>query len=171
MKAFRDKLTRLPPAWSLVLVLLSVCTALIAVSTDASGFHMASTVAIVLLSLLWAHGIYDRSHRLAENVSQAPWHRQLFVWTEIVLLVVGVLVLGFNARNVQSATGGLPALIVFPYFVCLWLAAAALVRAEGRGQAAPGATFGTFLLIVYWVIGVWFIHPRLARLDKVASSA
>lgn len=55
--------------------------------------------------------------------------------------------------------------------VCIWLAAAALARSENRGQAASGATLGTFLLLVYWVIGVWFIRPRLARLDAPATAA
>ena len=171
MISFRDKLTRLHPAWSLALVFLSVCTALIAVGTDTFVVHMASTLLIVLLSLLWAHGIYERANSSTDAANRSRWHHMLFIGTEVALAVAGLLILVVGPLNIQAATGGLPALIVIPYFVGLWLAASALANTEGQSQAAPGATFGTFLLIVYWVIGVWFIQPRIKRLNRETNSA
>ncbi|RZJ05904.1 MAG: hypothetical protein EON89_01855 [Brevundimonas sp.] len=159
MTGFRDRLTRLHPAWSLLLIAASICTALLAVSSQLYDLHLASTLAVCLLTLLWAHGVYDRARSSDPGDSQVHWISRLFIATEAGFVGLAAIMLTVGFEGLGSVFGGVPALVVIPYFVCLWLAAAALSRAEGGGKAASGATLGTFLFMVYWVIGVWSSGP------------
>ena len=165
MAAFRDRLTRLHPAWSLLLIAASICTAVLAITYQAFDLHLASTLVVCLLTLLWAHGVYDRAKLSAPDSSGGRGASRLFIATEMGAAGLAAIMLMVGFEGVGSVFGSLTPLIALPYFVCLWLAATALSHAEARGKAASGATLGTFLLIVYWVIGVWFVRSRLKRLE------
>ena len=179
MAGFRARLTSLHPVWSLVLIMAVIVAGITATALQTPGLYLAVTMAVVLLSLLWAHGIFDLTEDRNLDSPRAPWRRQLFVGTEIALTCFTALMLVIDPLALQATTGGLPALVVVPYFVCLWLAAASLVRAEGRAQGWSGAMLarstknpiGPFLLMVYWCVGAWFIQPRVARLKKAATAA
>ncbi len=144
---------------------------MLAIAFQAYDLHLTSTLVIGLLTLLWAHGIYDRAKSSWPGDLGVLWVSRLFIATELGLAGLAAIMLSVGFERLGSVFGGAPPLIVIPYFGCFWLSAAALARAEGRGKAASSATLGTFLLIVYWVIGVWFLQPRLRRLDEVVTAA
>lgn len=179
MAGFRARLTSLHPIWSLVLIVAVIVAGITAPALQTPRLYVAVTMAAVLLSLLWAHGIFDLAEKRDPGSPRTRWRSQLFAGTEISLICITGLMLVIDPVTLQATTGGLPALVVFPYFFCLWLAAASLVRAEGRAQGWSGAMLkrstknpvGAFLLMVYWGVGAWFIQPRVARLKKAATAA
>lgn len=161
---FPDRLAILHPLWFLA-VLIAVFVAAPMASMAPAGPSVGLILAIscggVMLPLLWAHGIYNvASQTGARRSGQIVF---LVVETAIVL----GFILGFMSGD-EGPSGSLSAFFALPvlgYFVCLWLAARALVRAESSVRDAEFATtLGTFLLAVYWMIGAWLIRPRVRRL-------
>lgn len=143
-----------------MLILVFGAQAITIASGPSAVVVMPVIMAGVLVPLFWAHGIYI----VAAARSAARGSAVLFPATELAVGIAFVTVLVLGPERVQTLAGGAPALVVIPYFVCLWLAAAALVRAEERGVAKLAPTLGTFLLMVYWFIGAWFVRPRVKQL-------
>ena len=163
---FPDRIALLHPLWFLaVLVVVFVATPLVAVRP--TGFLVGLVVAIssagVFLPLLWAHGIYN----VATRTGGGRFGRLAFPVVE--LAIVAGVILAFVSGN-EGPTGVLGAFIFLPvvgYFICLWLASAALVRSESSERKSTLApTLGTFVLMIYWMIGAWFIRPRIKRLAE-----
>ncbi len=83
--------------------------------------------------------------------------------------VVCLPILGLGSILVDGsgrAAGGVFGLFMFvliaSYFTSLWLASAALVAFEdGMPKIASHKVVGTFLLMVYWMIGAWVMQLRL----------
>ncbi|MBL8558377.1 MAG: hypothetical protein JNM47_06620 [Hyphomonadaceae bacterium] len=58
------------------------------------------------------------------------------------------------------------------YFASVWAAANALVRFdEHQRHAEFHKTLGTFFLLAYLPIGIWWVHPRIKRLLVAPSSS
>lgn len=133
------------------------------------GLIIASSVAGILVPLFWVHGIY-RAVRLARFGHDRPTAGEWSFWIAeagLVLMAIAWLVI---AREPVGLLGGVGTTLfvvsLVAYFVSLWRAAAALSAFEegGSGRAPLGRSVVTFLAMIYWAIGVWFMQGRLNRL-------
>ena len=122
----------------------------------------------LLLPLGWAHGIYRGSRLvLAQTKAVGTSRDWIFYIAEIGVICVPVLAFGSNAAKgsggvVEGLFGFVAFVLIFSYFTSLWLASTALVASEeGTPKVAAHKAVGTFLLMVYWMIGAWVLSSRL----------
>jgi hypothetical protein len=163
---FPDRFALLHTLWFLaVLVAVFVATPLLAARPTGIlvGLIVAISSAGVFLPLLWAHGIYN----LAAQTGGGRFGRLAFPVVELAIVVGAILAFGSGNDGPTGVLGAFIFLPVLGYFFCLWLAAAALVRSESsERKSALAPTLGTFVLMIYWMIGAWFIRPRVKRLTE-----
>lgn len=165
------------PIW--FVAVLGVAFAVPIVTMTASVEIMAvgaiTSVWLVLLPLAWIYGIYTAS-RLARPDS-GPGRDFVFYLSGLgivllPLILVGIIAFGNFADGPMTVFG----LVWFATFGCvtasLWLASAALVDFEEGVSGAPfHKVVGTFLLMVYWIIGVWVMQGRLKALRHKLEAA
>jgi hypothetical protein len=174
---FPAKLAFIRPIWfvAILVVAFAVPIATMTVSVEIMAIGAIMSMWLALLPLAWIYGIYTAS-RLARPDS-GPGRDFVFYLAGlgIVLLpviFVGTITLGNFADGPMTVVG----LLWFATFGCLvasmWLASAALVAFE---EGVSGTPFykvaGTFLLMVYWVIGVWVMQDRLKALRHKLEAA
>ncbi len=164
------KLAFLHPIWFVALA----ATAFIATALKTnSGTGPMIAVALLsvcglLLPLGWAHGIYKGSRLVLAQTKTVGTNRDwIFYLVEIGVICVPVLALASNAVKgsggvLEGAVGFVAFALIFSYFTSLWLASTALLALEeGTPNFAAHKAVGTFLLMVYWMIGAWVLSRRL----------
>jgi hypothetical protein len=95
------------------------------------------------------------------------YSRTWFLLDVFVVLAALCLMAVLLDGHGYSATG-LAALpwfyLTFAFFHVFWFPAVALVSIEKERRPEFGFYFGTFLLLLFWPLGLWFVQPRLNRL-------
>ncbi|MFQ5562220.1 MAG: hypothetical protein ACE5FO_01500 [Parvularculaceae bacterium] len=148
---------------------------------DSPQFFLLGILAVlpaVIFQMFWALSL--RSYfvaRIEQNEISKSTPSQLVFYAG----VVGYFFMGFALvsgafgliRNADQAlmltlalgmiTGNLSA------FILIGIAAYTLEKAEKGLRARTLNIIGSFLLIFYFPLGIWFIHPRLKRLCSVSA--
>ncbi|MFN3668175.1 MAG: hypothetical protein ACK4VY_02630 [Brevundimonas sp.] len=158
----------LHPAWLLLLTAL-MCLGSFAKSTASARLvipmALISIIAVWIL-LGWLFGIYrvsreSSARRQIEHGRDRSW---VFALPAVIPMTLPAqfLTLPPVLEGVSEMLEGIAAL---SFFGALWLAAAALVTAEGHPVRYPtNRAVGTFLLLIYWIVGAWFVRPRVFAL-------
>ncbi|MCF6291829.1 MAG: hypothetical protein L3J04_00390 [Robiginitomaculum sp.] len=60
-------------------------------------------------------------------------------------------------------------LLLYVYVRICWSNAYILQTLERNTKARSSEVFGSFLLFLYWIIGVFFLHKRLVKLSEAES--
>ena len=119
----------------------------------------------------WTYSIY----RVARDVSaknsfeRGPDRAWVFGLAAVAILVLPMSLVDLPPvlDGLRNLVGGVGAL---SFFASYWLAAAALVTAEGHPVKYPtNRAVGAFLLIAYAVFGAWFIRPRVRALLETSQ--
>lgn len=129
------------------------------------------------LQLLWVYRAWTVA--TARSRVRLGLNRFLFalpICCSIIVIAINYSTLAANGVEVDHASpavakGVSTAVIIgaASFFLSLWLAARAIVAAEGdASRARLASTLGTFLLLVYLFIAVWWLKPRV---DRLTSSA
>lgn len=172
---FGTKLAFIHPILFLVLAVVAFVAPLVTMNADTVVMVAMAfmTIWVLLLPLGWAYGIY-RGSRSALAKTGAGGAARDWVFCMAGIGVVCTPLLGL-ARNLVEGSGGalgdlfdLAAVAVLAsYFASLWLASASLVAFEdGTSKIAIHKAVGTFLLMVYWMIGAWVMQRRLKALRE-----
>lgn len=175
---FPTKLAFIHPIWFLVLTVVAFIAPLFTISADTDAMVATAfmTVWVLLLPLGWAHGIYRGSRSaLARTDAVGAARDWVFYIAEIGVVCIPILGL---ARNLAEGSGGamegvfglVTFALVASYFASLWLASAALVAFEdGTPRIAIHKIVGTFLLMVYWMVGAWVMQRRLKTMREAVA--
>ena len=175
---FPTKLAFIHPIWFLVITAVAFVAPAFTMNAD-TGVMVAIaflTVWALLLPLGWAHGIYRGSRSaLAKTGAVGASRDWVFYIAEIGVICVPILGLGSNL--VEGSSGAMEGVfglvgfaLVASYFASLWLSSAALVAFEDRTpKVAIHKVVGTFLLMVYWMIGAWVMQRRLKALREAIT--
>lgn len=178
------------PLHPLILIPAYLLLACVATIPMLGGQHYALGVTGALgLQVAWA--IQALAFASKEHVGDGRIARitqlataRFVVLTLLVCLAVVALYYGYlnwGPTSETSVTAILKALssiceglAVVLFFAVLWISAAGICDAEESGKAPAHRVVGTFLLLVYVVIGAPFIFTRLKRLahqpeDRVAA--
>jgi hypothetical protein len=149
-------------------------------ATVGEPIGMAGSVVAILVWLAWHAGMIGQISSLQQRSIPLAY----FVLVAVaVIYVVSILV----AATVAVASGDSellalstrieahPALLVPVHLAAMaglvysaWLAARRLVDAELGSMSTWDRTVGTWLLIWFFPIGVWFVQPRFRRAANVA---
>ncbi len=107
-----------------------------------------------VLICLWAWAIYNVCTPRPKAVAVAG----IFASAPLLVLVAGVA--GWSTNNSPTA------LMIFGLlFLTLWLSASSLEdRDQSNGRGALGPKLLTTLLLYFGVVGIWVLHPRIARI-------
>ncbi|MFA4892784.1 hypothetical protein [Brevundimonas sp.] len=175
---FPTKLAFIHPIWFLVLTVVAFVAPLFTMNADIGAMVAIAlmSVWVLLLPLGWAHGIYRGSRSaLARIGAVGPSRDWVFYIAEVGVVCLPIFGLGSNIVEVsgEALNGmfgfGMLALIA-SYFTSLWLASAALVASEdGTSKVAIHKVVGTFLLMVYWMIGAWVMQRRLKTMREALT--
>lgn len=174
---FPAKFAFIRPIWFVAVlgVAFAVPIATMTVSVEIMAVGAIMSVWLVLLPLAWAYGIYTAS-RVARPDS-GPGRDFVFYLAGLGIVLLPVIFVGsITLRNFADGPMTVVGLVWFANLGCviasLWLASAALVTFE-KGEPKPPfhKVAGTFLLMVYWVIGVWVMQGRLKALRHQLAAA
>lgn len=164
----------LHPAWLLVATLLAFICQLAVMSLTSTGIVLAGVCVLVVMWFVlgWTYGIYQVARAVPERngIERGPDRGWVFKLAagSLLLLPTALVDLPPMLDGLRDLVGGVGAL---SFFASYWLAAAALVTAEGHPVKYPtNKAVGAFLLIVYSVIGAWFIRPRVLALLETSQS-
>lgn len=161
------RMALLHPAWFLLAQLLTFVGQFAALSQTPPNMILGGVcvVGMMWFLLVWTYGIYRVARDAGrDGIVSGPDRGWVFG-----LAAACVLILPIALVDLPAALGGLRDLVggvgALSFFASCWLAAAALVTAEGHPARYPtNRAVGAFLLIVYSVIGVWFLRPRIHAL-------
>ena len=172
------KLAFIHPIWFLGLTVVAFVAPLFTMNADTGVMTAMALVtgSAVLLPLGWAYGIYVGSRAALAGTGAVGAGRD-WVFYIAGIGVVCLPILGIAGLIVESPgevqEGYLvPVMfaVIASYFASLWLASAALVAFDdGTPKAAIHKVVGTFLLMVYWMIGAWVMQGRLKRLREAIT--
>ena len=175
---FPTKLAFIHPFWFVLLTVVAFVAPIFTMSADTGAMVAMAfmTVWVVLVPLGWAHGIYRGSRSaLAKSGAVGPSRDWVFYTAEAGVGCFPLLGLGTNlvkgsGRALESGFGVVIFAVVASYFASLWLASAALVASEDRTpKIETHKVVGTFLLMVYWMIGAWVMQPRLKTMREAIT--
>lgn len=175
---FPTKLAFIHPIWFLVITVIAFVAPLFTLNADSGAMVAIAilTVWVLLLPLGWAHGIYRGARSaLAKTGAVGASRDWVFYVAEIGLICVPILGLGSNLAEgsggaMESVFGLIGFAVVMGYFASLWLSSSALVAFEDRTpKVAIHKVVGTFLLMVYWMIGAWVMQRRLKTMREAIT--
>jgi hypothetical protein len=159
------RMAQLHPAWLLLVTLLAFAGQMASVSATPQIIILASVCVLGAMSFLlgWTYAIYRvaRDVSAKNNIEQGPNRSWVFRLAAVAILVlpIGLLDLPPVLAGLRDLVGGV---VVLPFFASYWLAAGALVTAEGHPVRYPtNKAVGTFLLVFYSFIGAWYLRPRI----------
>jgi hypothetical protein len=143
--------------------------------------YTATMAVFAPLVLLWHYSIYRAASDRSDDFIGHKGRRGF--WFALCALGLGSFLASFpvftaiapgEAYYQALATANSLAMVIgcIAYFIAVWAAANALTRFDERkGKVELHKTLGTFLLEIYFPIGVWFIHPRIKRAVAAPLSA
>ncbi|GAA0651531.1 hypothetical protein [Brevundimonas lenta] len=130
-----------------------------------------------LLPLAWVHGVFRAAHLAMREEGTS----RLSDWTfwlagaGCALAVLASPAIMMSDEATLEAIGYWPNLVgmgvAAAYVASFWTAATTLVRFEGRTGQSDGKVAGTFVLLLYWIIGAWLLRPRLMKLKAALTAA
>ncbi len=129
--------------------------------------------AMILVLLMWAHGIYHATRRVDGISTQSrEWVFVTAEWAVVPLTALMFASGKFAPHPVMALLEGLGTLSgLVLFFTSLWLGAASLSRHQKATlQSSTAHKIGYFLAMVYWIIGAWFLWPKLRRLRTELSN-
>ena len=174
---FPMKFAFIHPIWFVVLGLVAFVAPVFTMNADIGAMVAMAfmTVWVLLLPLGWAHGIYRGSRSALARVGPVGASRDWVFWiAEIGVVCIPILALSSNVLDggaMENVFAVITVGLATVYFASLWLASAALVASEDRKpKVAAHRVVGTFLLMVYWMIGAWVMQRRLRTMrDTIAA--
>lgn len=157
---------------------------------------LVSTFVFTVLLLAWIYAVGTTSHRALVALGEATVGLR-FLRLNLGFVLVYLAVMGLvSATYLRLATGGpddkvlvldpdvvpmLGTLMVvahlysmFAMVYATWFAAKALVRVEAASQGRiPNLAeiTGTFVMVWFFPIGVWFVQPRMRELVRLSGVA
>jgi hypothetical protein len=177
---FPIKVAFIHPIWFVALAATVFIAPVLTMNGDTGSMVAVALMSVcaLLLPMGWAHGIYRGSRLVLAKSSTVGADRDwVFYIAEIGVVCVPVLALSSNAVKgsggvLEGVFGFITFALVLSYFASLWLASAALVASEeGRPKIAIHKAVGTFLLMVYWMIGAWVMQRRLKVLRAALETS
>lgn len=114
--------------------------------------------------LCWIYAIGTKAAQSIKAQSSLQPKEQLFKALFTLILLLAALAALITAKNVYpSLLTVIAVAIACLFIVAVTMAASALVSAELKRQVTFNDYFTTFLLLLFPVVGVWFIQPRLKK--------
>lgn len=171
--SWTTRIALLHPAWWLLATLLMFLGQLATVSVTPPDIILAGVCVLgtMWFVLGWTYSIYRvaRDVSTKNSIELGPDRAWVFGLAAVAILVLPIALVDLPPvlDGLRDLVGGVG---VLSFFASYWLAAAALVTAEGHPVKYPtNRAVGAFLLIVYAVIGAWFIRPRVLALLKTSQ--
>ena len=108
-------------------------------------------------------------------------YQQYIKFRIYIVVAISIIILLANLLNIVSPslahnpimdiiiTIPFSAGFIFVLFTSSWMAAKLLLQAERGREVAAGEVLATSLLFIYWLLGLFFLHGRLKRLQSGAS--
>ena len=172
--SWSTRMALLHPAWWLLATLLMFLGQFAAVSVTPPDMILAGVCVLgtMWFVLGWTYSIYwvTRDHSAKNGIERGPDRAWVFGLAAVAILVLPIALVDLPPvlDALRDLVGGVG---VLSFFASYWLAAAALVTAEGHPVKYPtNKAVGAFLLIAYAVIGAWFIRPRILALLETCQS-
>jgi len=163
--SWAKRMALLHPAWLLLATLLPLLVPFTVTSFTGLGVTLVLLYWLVAMWLIlgWSYGIYRVARHVSEQrESRCGRDRRWVFWLAAATLLplpTALVHLPPRVEVLRDVVGGVGAL---SYFASFWLAAAALVTAEGHPVRYPtNRAVGTFLLVLYSFIGAWYLRPRI----------
>lgn len=160
------------PIWITLLYLLAMASNLGSLTGDGfRGFSLYSGLAFMLISVLWIGWLFClfslAREKLAGRAALAGRGEGLaFVVAIIACLALGVgfvlISLGYTSRWIIELLRAATVVGAISSIACIWHAARYLVLVEGgAAKVSWDRVVGTFLLMLYLFVGIWFLHGRI----------
>ena len=174
---FPAKLAFIHPLWFMVATIVAFAMPVVMMNASIEVLMIGALMSTwaILLPLAWAFGIYTASTHLTGSGSAVrDW---IFYVAGLGVLILPPVMI---ASDAMGSIGAVPAAVAGclgfvaagSYFVSLWLGSAALVAfKEDEAKPPFHKVVGTFLLMFYWVIGVWVMQGRLKALRHKLEAA
>ena len=157
--------------WQVFLILL--------ISSIASNFtwenHQLFNLGLNSLGLiiyfLWYFAVgLELTEHLPPRIELA---RTMFIINGFVL-IFSILVIGavFNGQFSSNGFLGLiwSVYLIYAIFQFMFYPSKALRTVENGKEATIGQYFGYFLLTIFWPIGIWWIQPKLNKIEEVSNN-
>lgn len=171
-----DKIASLSPAIVCVGFLLLFIGGGVILNTFALGSSAwiavySAVMAILMVPLLaWHYSIYraasDRSEAFVGHRGRRGFLFALCAGAMAIFLLTIPLQTAQQIYPLLSTVTGFAMFIAsLSYFAAIWAAANALTRFdEQKKSVETHKTLGSFVLQLYFFIGIWFIYPRIKRM-------
>jgi len=163
-----NRLAALPPIVVCgMYLLLSLTAQLLSGDDQPRGLEALPLLIALALHVGWAYSVYDNAARL-QSRALGRWVPLAFVapLAAGAVIVFSQSLASFNSSVRSLLTSGALLVGVACMLIALWAAAKRLVLAEEYSSDRIDKVIGTFLLMFYLPIGVWFLRPRV---EKVLS--
>lgn len=174
---YPSNLAFIRPIWFLVALIVAFAMPVVMMNASLEMLMIGALMSTwaIMLPLAWAFGIYTASTHLTDSGSAVrDW---IFYVAGLGVLILPPVTIASDALgSAGTVPGAVAGYLGFAaagsYFVSLWLGSAALVAFE-EGEPKPPfhKVAGTFLLMFYWVIGVWVMQGRLKALRHKLEAA
>ncbi len=135
-------------------------------------------IAAVAFQMYWAFNLSaftkEKHHGVTQGKLTLP--RIIFYFGLIGYLIMSLAILSSSLGWIKGvgilsgALGGGMVVGNLSVFSLIGMAAFSLEKAEKGGDATALNIIGSALLIFYFPIGIWFIHPRLRKLGLGKNS-
>jgi hypothetical protein len=144
------------PAWLLFLVLMF--------TMFIGSFDSSLSIIFELALILWIFIMGMSSNQLAP--SQLRFSNPFFIF-RLFFVLIYLLIFPLSTHH-EIPTNIVPIQVIATLFVfsCLWTCAKIIVIAETKNVHGFDRYIGTFFLLWFFPIGIWFVQPRLNRLAK-----
>jgi hypothetical protein len=165
-----DKIASLPPA----AVSIGFLAIFIASGVTLTAFPLGGSTWVVIyaaimtilmtLVLAWHYSIYraasDRSEAFVGHRGRRGFLFAICAVATAIFLAASVV----GTTSLSAVISVVMSIACFSYFAAIWAAANALTRFdEQKKSVETHKTLGSFILQLYFFIGVWFIYPRIKR--------
>ena len=94
--------------------------------------------------------------------------RKLFIINAFVLIISALIIVAvFNGQFSSNGLLGFLwiAYLIFAFFQFMFYPGKVLRTIEQGTEASFSEYFGYFILIIFWPIGIWWIQPKLNKID------
>ncbi len=135
---------------------------------------IASIGGICLVGWIFAIGHKSKEILISQgiNIEQLKY----FIWS-ILLITISYFFITFLSTEVNAVNNGvhikyispiiLPITLIISICTTILLSAKALVSVELNREATFGEYFNTSLLMVFALIGLWILQPRIKRIHTI----
>ncbi|RTQ49519.1 hypothetical protein EJV47_11870 [Hymenobacter gummosus] len=158
-------LTLTAKSWQVFLIMM---VAVLLMNFSIRDMPLATDILFVLGAVIYYGWFAVIGNTLADWLPRGADYSRTWFLLDAFLVLAALCLTGvmFESRS-YTATGvaALPGFyLLFAFFHVFWFPAVVLVAIEKQRRPEFGFYFGTFLLMLFWPIGLWFVQPRLNRI-------